>query len=159
MTMNSPKSITIYVCQQNGCPRTYKSRFSLNRHMQQHQGVRKYRCEYCRKEFSLAQYLREHTRTHTGDRPYNCSYPGCGKSFRQSGKFSLHKKIHEPGSKSTCKTLVHEDVELLMEAMKFVSEAIKSFGIPYYFYSRALPVPEQLKEEIYLAGLLEKKDF
>lgn len=34
-------------------------------------------------------------RTHSGERPYTCSYPGCGKTFTESGNLNTHKKLHD----------------------------------------------------------------
>lgn len=33
-------------------------------------------------------------RIHSGERPYECPYPGCGKTFTESGNLHTHKKIH-----------------------------------------------------------------
>jgi uncharacterized Zn-finger protein len=32
---------------------------------------------------------------HTGQKPFKCPYEGCTKAFRQAGKLSLHKKLHQ----------------------------------------------------------------
>jgi uncharacterized Zn-finger protein len=49
----------------------------------------------CFKSFALAQYLKEHTYIHTGQKPFTCEHPGCGRQFRQAGKLSMHRKIHQ----------------------------------------------------------------
>eukprot|EP00826_Nyctotherus_ovalis_P061582 TRINITY_DN8779_c0_g3_i1.p1 TRINITY_DN8779_c0_g3~~TRINITY_DN8779_c0_g3_i1.p1 ORF type:complete len:167 (+),score=14.61 TRINITY_DN8779_c0_g3_i1:268-768(+) len=152
--MNSPRPI--FRCQFNGCGHAYKSKFSLKRHKQKHQRIRQHCCKYCHKFFALAQYLREHIHTHTGERPYVCKHPGCGKSFRQSGKFSLHKKSHENAAKTTYRVPAVEQVESLIEAMNVVFEEIKKFTVPYYFYSKILPLPSQLEDNTFFAKLPEK---
>ena len=128
------------------CRNTYKTKFSLTRHMKQHEG-KMYHCKLCPKSFTLLQYLREHTHTHTGDKPYVCTHPGCNKSFRQSGKFSLHKKIHKEESKENCKAPLHEDTKFSMKAMEVVFNELKNFMVPEYFYSKKLPDPTQIKSE------------
>eukprot|EP00357_Protocruzia_adherens_P033665 CAMPEP_0114984026 /NCGR_PEP_ID=MMETSP0216-20121206/7039_1 /TAXON_ID=223996 /ORGANISM="Protocruzia adherens, Strain Boccale" /LENGTH=317 /DNA_ID=CAMNT_0002346099 /DNA_START=156 /DNA_END=1109 /DNA_ORIENTATION=+ len=82
-------------CSHEGCGKTFKSKYSLKRHMLSHLDVKKYQCEYCAKRFVLKQYLKEHTYIHTGEKPYACPFEGCGKSFRQACKLSLHKKNHK----------------------------------------------------------------
>lgn len=52
-------------------------------------------CVICFKKFALGQYLKEHTYIHTGQKPFKCPYEGCTKAFRQAGKLSMHKKIHQ----------------------------------------------------------------
>lgn len=87
----SPKSLR---CNHPGCNKTFTTKFSLLRHQVTHKEKKEFICLVCFKQFALAQYLKEHTYTHTGQRPYKCHHPGCGKTFRQAGKLSLHKKTH-----------------------------------------------------------------
>mmetsp|Transcript_47868 Transcript_47868/g.55142 ORF Transcript_47868/g.55142 Transcript_47868/m.55142 type:complete len:271 (+) Transcript_47868:266-1078(+) len=84
-----------YKCTQNNCNRVYSRYYNLKKHMLIHCNTFKYSCEYCGKKFTLKQNLKEHVYTHTGERPYVCSYPGCTKKFRQRGKLSIHKKVHD----------------------------------------------------------------
>jgi len=81
-------------CNFDGCDKKFSTKFSLRRHQVTHNPNKEFICLVCFKQFALAQYLKEHTYTHTGQRPYACTHPGCGKTFRQAGKLSLHKKIH-----------------------------------------------------------------
>lgn len=59
-----------------------------------HDPNKKYACNQCTKRFSLPQYLREHMVVHSSARPFVCKFPNCGKTFRQAGKLSMHKKSH-----------------------------------------------------------------
>ena len=157
--MSASQDEVIYRCKFDNCTRTYKYKFSLNRHMQQHLGVKEHQCDYCGKQFTLAQYLREHVHTHTGDRPFRCSHPGCGKSFRQSGKYSLHKKIHETESKTTYKDLLNEDAEFFMEAMKTMYKQVRNYPVPYFFKTRVLPFSSQMTAKFFLQDYRREKDI
>lgn len=44
-------------------------------------------------------------RIHSGERPYECPYPGCGKTFTESGNLNTHKKIHSACHKERIKNL------------------------------------------------------
>ncbi len=136
-----------YACRYEGCKRKYKSKFSLKRHYLSHMGVRNHKCPYCNKGFSLAQYLREHIHIHTGEKPFVCPFPGCGKQFRQAGKLSIHRKEHnmvsipESGSDQTvnsCEAISN------LRAVEAVFQQLETMSIPYYFYTRALPMPQQI---------------
>jgi zinc finger protein 274 len=84
----------LFGCEYKGCSKSFASKFSMKRHMLLHEGKKQFVCKFCMKSFILRQYLKEHIFTHTGAKPYHCKYPGCGKSFRQAGKLSIHRKTH-----------------------------------------------------------------
>lgn len=84
-----------YECKYRDCDKKFTTRFSLRRHISTHAPAKQYICVICYKKFALGQYLKEHTYIHTGQKPFKCPYEGCTKAFRQAGKLSLHKKLHQ----------------------------------------------------------------
>lgn len=84
-----------YECKLAECDKKFTTRFSLRRHITTHQDSKMFACVICYKQFALAQYLKEHTYIHTGQKPFKCPYENCTKAFRQAGKLSMHKKIHQ----------------------------------------------------------------
>lgn len=84
-----------YECKVAGCPKNYTTRFSLRRHIASHATTKQHVCVLCMKTFTLAQYLKEHMYIHTQQKPFKCDFEGCDRSFRQAGKLSMHKKLHQ----------------------------------------------------------------
>ena len=66
----------------------------MKRHKVVHTKDKNFECEYCGRRFALSQYLKEHVYIHTNDKPYICGIEGCTRSFRQTGKLSLHRRAH-----------------------------------------------------------------
>ena len=85
----------MYYCNHEGWGKSFTNKHSLKRHKTTHDPNKKYKCDTCGKKFALPQYLKEHQVVHTGERPFICKFPGCGKSFRQAGKLSIHRKEHQ----------------------------------------------------------------
>ena len=70
----------IYVCPHAGCNQTYKSKYSLQRHLTKHmENSKPFKCNVCGASFALAQYLKDHMNGHKGLKPYKCSI--CDKSY------------------------------------------------------------------------------
>ena len=92
----------MYYWNHTGWGKSFTNKHSLKRHKTTHDPNKKYKWEVCSKSFSLPQYLKEHKVVHTNERPFVCKFPGCGKSFRQAGKLSIHRKEHLNPDK--CKT-------------------------------------------------------
>ena len=84
-----------YQCKVANCDKSYTTRFSLRRHIASHSAIKQHVCVLCFKTFTLAQYLKEHTYIHTQQKPFKCDFNGCQRAFRQAGKLSMHKKIHQ----------------------------------------------------------------
>lgn len=51
-----------------------------------------YKCQYCKKSFSLKNRWIRHTRVHTKERPYKCDE--CDLSFTMTSSLNRHKMLH-----------------------------------------------------------------
>ncbi|XP_012276103.1 zinc finger protein 341 isoform X2 [Orussus abietinus] len=58
----------------------------------------KYKCSYCKKQFSKKFYWQQHERSHTGEKPYQCVV--CGRAFAQKSNVKKHMSSHKvwPGT-------------------------------------------------------------
>jgi uncharacterized Zn-finger protein len=117
--------MVLFTCSHKGCKKSFNSRFSMKRHQLIHQPDKPYACVYCPKRFLLKQYLCEHTSIHTGAKPFRCSYPSCGKTFRQAGKLSLHKKQHQSQA----------------NYREYTERIILNYQLPDWFDTKTLPYP------------------
>lgn len=74
------------------CSKCYKHQSTLAMHKKIHSGEYKFKCQYCQKEFYLAEYYNRHMRVHTREKPFKCDV--CDKAFSQSNTLIQHKRIH-----------------------------------------------------------------
>ena len=95
-SIDSENRLGRITCLLAGCYKSYKSKFSLQRHLQGHLKIKPFECQFCDKAFALKQYLKDHLNIHTGEKPYKCDFPGCAEAFKQAGLLSLHKKSDHP---------------------------------------------------------------
>lgn len=59
---------TPYACTHKDCPRRFRHKNSLRRHLQAHSGLRPFQCEICAKPLSHSSTLAKHMRKHEKQR-------------------------------------------------------------------------------------------
>lgn len=65
-------------------------------------GLKRYQCEYCDKNYSLVASLRRHVNEHTLEKVYVCKT--CGKSFSKCSALTLHERSHSDFAPYKCET-------------------------------------------------------
>ncbi|XP_034941501.1 uncharacterized protein [Chelonus insularis] len=71
------------------CPNVYKSSHILKEHLLKHEGIRKYKCDVCNKDFAQQSHLAAHKAVHSEKR-YFC--PGCQRGFNRHDNMKMHTK-------------------------------------------------------------------
>ena len=83
------------MCKHPGCGSSFITKGHLKDQTRMHTNDRPYVCTECGRGFMRSTTLKVHLRIHSGERPYVCTYPGCGKTFTESGNLNTHKKLHK----------------------------------------------------------------
>lgn len=91
---NGASSQGKYICNYEGCAKSYTSANHLKTHQRIHTGDRPHECGICQKRFSTGYAVKAHLRTHTGEKPYQCPEELCGKCFKTSGDLQKHVRTH-----------------------------------------------------------------
>jgi uncharacterized C2H2 Zn-finger protein len=80
------------------CPRVFKKRHQLRKHMPVHTGETCCQCSLCGKPFKSLSALRFHRHVHDTERANPC--PHCEKAFKRRHHLQRHVKIFHPGGKN-----------------------------------------------------------
>ncbi|KAF1780592.1 Zinc finger, C2H2-like [Phytophthora cactorum] len=100
-TPNEPKPVEnkndkkkIFRCTFPGCGREFQLKGNLKRHVNIHNGDKKFACKFCGKKFLRKADMEVHYRVHTGEKPYRCKYEECGKCFARRSDLLSHERTH-----------------------------------------------------------------
>jgi uncharacterized Zn-finger protein len=77
----------------NICGKQFSNVYTLHRHMNIHDPVKKYPCHVCGKMFAVSYYVRDHMAVH--EKRYTCSYQSCNKKFKEQGLLLTHLRSHQ----------------------------------------------------------------
>lgn len=85
-----------FTCERPGCGRPFSRRYSLERRLLRHDGVRPHACPHagCRLAFVARGSLKRHLRAHGQEKPFQCTHPGCRRRLADRTNFPHHVAAH-----------------------------------------------------------------
>ncbi|XP_048002018.1 zinc finger protein 431-like [Leguminivora glycinivorella] len=93
-----PIDVGPYLC--DICGKKIMSKRNLEKHIENHSGIKKYSCDTCKKLFRTVNNLKIHTQIHSGTKPYSCDV--CKKRFRNKAYIKEHMQRHTNIKQYSC---------------------------------------------------------
>ena len=119
--------------------------------------ARRFKCQFCQKEFKLKHQLANHERIHTGERPYVCEF--CGKAFIDQTAIGRHILIHHK-DRSTLKHECEVCMSRAISANCFSNTISETSLIFIKICHKKFPILYDLKHHIQLKHVSdEEKKF
>uniref|UniRef100_K3WP15 C2H2-type domain-containing protein n=1 Tax=Globisporangium ultimum (strain ATCC 200006 / CBS 805.95 / DAOM BR144) TaxID=431595 RepID=K3WP15_GLOUD len=91
---DSSSTKKVFKCTFPGCGKEFHLKGNLKRHLNIHNGDKKFKCKFCGKDFLRKADMEVHHRVHTGEKPYQCKFADCDKSFARRSDLLSHERTH-----------------------------------------------------------------